>query len=265
MAQSAYVPWWEARGVTAVTITPTSAQRFAHCPLAFSAHSSRGPDPSMGHHLRHGHYIRAVIHCHNTCAIAGEMPDVDDVLARVPMPHPSDNGGDEEERLLDLAQRSLVGYRDFLVEQGYTALVSSEEYACTPGRPVAGLPDSAVIFSGRLDTLAAPAPGADHLACINIKMGAIEADLADLPSSFVYDLLVKFAYNIERVEIVHFNPATGQWARAALTEAQVAAGAATCRAIVAATREGAYAPRTGPQCAQCAIVARCPAHRGPAG
>ena len=260
MAQSTYVPWWEASGVTTVSITPTSAQRFARCPLAFSAHDSQRPDLSVERHLRRGHYIHAVIHCHTERAIAGEMPTVDDVLARVPVPHPCD----DEAFLLDLARRSLVGYRDFLVEQGYTTIVSSEEYVRTPGRMVAGLAASAVIFSGCFDTLATSAQGADHLACIDITTGAIEDDLADLASSFVYDLLVKFAYSIERVEIVQINPATSQWARAALTEAQVAAGAATRRAIVAATKEGAHAPRTGSHCVHCAIVARCPAHQGPA-
>lgn len=260
MAQSTYVPWWEARGVTTVSITPTSAHRFARCPLAFSVHDSQRSDPSMERHLRRGHYIHAVIHCHTERAIAGEMPTVDDVLARVPVPHPCD----DEALLLDLARRSLVGYRDFLIEQGYTALVSSEEYVRTPGRTVVGLPASAVIFSGCFDTLATSAPGTDHLACIDITTGAIEDDLADLTSSFVYDLLVKFAYNIERVEIVQLNPVTGQWARAALTEAQIAAGAATCRAIVAATKEVAYVPRIGPHCVYCAIVARCPAHQGAA-
>lgn len=242
MVQSTYVPWWETRAVTTVSITPTSAHRFARCPLAFSAHDSQRPDLSMERNLRRGHYIHAVIHYHTERAIAGEMPTVDGVLARVLVTHPCD----DEAFLLDLARRSLVGYRDFLVEQGYTALVSSEEYVRTPGRTVAGLPASAVIFSGCFDTLGTDVPGADYLACIDITTGAIEDDLADLASSFVYDLLVKFAYNIERVEIVQLNPATSQWARAALTKAQVATGTATCRAIVAATKEVAHAPRTGP-------------------
>jgi len=249
MARSTYVPWWDEPGITRVVVTPARLQAYGQRALGGTpVHAGHTSDP---HACRPGPgaYVQALIHRYTKALIAGDEPDVDEVLARAPLPVMVGEGGDDEEHLLGVGRAHLIGYRRFLQDQAYGIVVSTGQYVRTPGRRVAGIPGVAVFLGGRLGVIAVPGsaggrhgqpshtPHGDwdvrHIDCIAIRTTSIVADVATQPSSYIYDQLVRFAYGTAcHVSLVHVVPATGQMARACLTDDHSEVGAAMCRSLI---------------------------------
>jgi len=251
-----------------VTITPSRAQAFARCPLQYSETFGHARPDDTGRHLQVGQYIHELADRHNKAVMAGHTPSIAEVLERVAIPVQLCDGGDGDMHLRDLGRESLEAYRAFLEDQRFAAIVASEQYVRTTPRPVAGVPGCAIVLSGRFDLIATrvvashdeiEANTLTSVTCIDVKT-SISADLADQPSSAIYDHLARFAYGADDVELIQVTR-TGQWASVRLTPAQIEAGKRFCRKMVAAAQARHYAPHPGGYCDYCEIVATCPAHR----
>ncbi len=251
-----------------VTITPSRAQAFARCPLQYSETFGAPRPDDTSRHLQIGQYIHELADRHNKAVMAGHAPRIDDVLGQTPLPLQLRDGGDGEMHLRNLGREFLEGYQRFMDEQGFAAIVASEQYVRTPLRPVAGVPGCAIVLSGRFDLIATRV-SASHdeiesntltsVTRIDVKT-SISADLADQPSSAIYDHLARFAYQTDDVELMQVTR-TGQWTSVRLTPTQIEDGKRFCRCMVAAAQAQDYAPRPGGYCDYCPIVATCPAHQ----
>ena len=263
MAQSTYVPWWEADDVTTIVVTPTRLQTFARCPLHY--HETFDPTwsnaPSRA--VLVGQYVHALIQRYNTILMTGCDPVDDDLLARVcPPPALRDTGTTP---VTDVGRESLAAYRTFLHAQELTTIVDAERYIRTPGRPVLHVPRCAVIFSGRLDVVGQrdddTGPTSRALTSIDVKTGMLDADLAAQPATWVQDHLLRFAYGVERIEHIQLGLPSGRWVSARLTPDRIEGGIALTRRFVASIKEGAFEATPGPWCGYCAVVDRCPIYR----
>jgi len=257
-----------------VTITPSRAQAFARCPLQYSETFGNARPDDTSRHLQIGQYIHELADHHNKAVMAGRTLSIDDVLEQTPLPLPLRDGGDGDLYVRDLGRESLEAYRAFLEDQRFAAIVASERYVRTSPRPVAGVPGCAIILSGRFDLIATRvAASRDDIAndrlssvtCVDLKTSIGTIDLADQPSTAIYDHLARFVYHeAEEVEMMQVTR-TGQWTSARLTPAQIEAGKDFCRRVVATVREGQYPPQPGGHCAYCSMTRTCPAHRPPPG
>ncbi len=251
-----------------VTITPSRAQAFARCPLQYSETFGHARPDDTGRHLQVGQYIHELADRHNKAVMAGRTPSIAEVLERVAIPVQLRDGGDGDMHLRDLGRESLEAYRAFLEDQCFAAIVASEQYVRTTPRPVAGVPGCAIVLSGRFDLIATRVAASQNeieantltsVTCIDVKT-SISADLADQPSSAIYDHLARFAYGADDVELMQVTR-TGQWTSVRLTPAQIEDGKRFCRQMVAAAQAQHYAPRPSGFCDYCELVATCPAHR----
>jgi len=283
MAQSTYIPWWDAPDITTVVVTPTRLDAYGRCPLHYAEVHQKRPFDGQNYHLQRGTYIHALIHRYNRMVIAGEQPDIDDVLARIPLPIVPHTGDDREGSLLDFGRASLQRYTQFLQDRAYGILLAAEQYVRTPGRPVVGVPGAAIVLSGRFDVIAIPgsatacgahataarrvdAIDASRIYCIDIKTTSVAADLPERPSSFVYDHLARFVHGSAcRISLVQWSAATGQTITARLTDEHIEAGKEVCRSFVASSKSQSWTPRAGEWCSHCPIVAHCPCHCGRSG
>jgi len=272
MTQSISVPSGDTRGVTTVVVTPTGLDAYGRCPLNYAEVHRKQRFDARNRHIQRGIYVHALIYRYNLAVIAGQAPDVDDVLTHVPIPiMPLDDDNDEE-RLLDFGRASLIGYRQFIQDQEYSSLLSAEQYIRTPARPVAGIPGAAIVLSGRFDVIAtrpstdgrADASDVHRIDCIDIKTTSIAADLAQRPSSFVLDHLARYAHGDAcQISLIQWSATTFQTTSARLTNDDIAAGKEMCRSLVSATvgREPSWGVRVGEWCSHCPIIERCPSFR----
>ena len=260
MAQSTYVPWWEQLDIMTVVITPTRLQSYGQCLLNYAKVFGKKPFDGANPHTQYGTYMHALIHRYNQVRIAGCEPRVDEILAQVPPSVIGFDVGDEESRLIEFGRQSLIGYEQFLRDHRYGQVIAAEQYVRTPGRPMAGIPGTAVVLAGHFDVVAAPdgvdrpdqhasqdlssVPGENHIACIDVKTRSVFDDLGEQPSSFVYDHLARFAYGVERVDIIQLVPHIGQWTRGRLTAAAIEAGRALCYSLVASVKQQPFLPCT---------------------
>jgi hypothetical protein len=251
-----------------VTITPSRAQAFARCPLQYSETFGNARPDDTSRHLQVGQYIHELADRHNKAVMAGRTPSIAEVLERVAISVQLRDGSDGDMHLRDLGRESLEAYRAFLEDQRFAAIVASEQYVRTTPRPVAGVPGCAIVLSGRFDLIATRVLASHDeiesntltsVTCIDVKT-SISADLADQPSSAIYDHLARFAYGADDVELMQVTR-TGRWASVRLTPAQIEDGKRFCRQMVAASQARHYAPHPGGYCDYCEIVATCPAHR----
>ncbi len=252
-----------------VTITPSRARAFARCPLQYSeTFGATRPDDGR-RHLQMGQYIHELADRYNKAVMAGRSARVDDVLEQTPLPLPLRDGSDGESSVRDFGRESLEAYQSFLEDQHFAAVVASEHYVRTPPRPVIGAPGCSIVLSGRFDLIATrETASADDIAagvlpsvvCIDVKT-ALSADLADHPSSAVYDHLARYAYRTDNVELMQVTR-TGQWTSVRLTPAQIETGVQFCRAMVAAVSTRQFPAHPGGQCDYCPLVSTtCPAHQ----
>jgi len=268
MMRQALTPMPRSQSDLTVTITPSRAQAFARCPLQYSETFGQTPGDDTSRHLQIGQYIHELVDRHNQMVLAGHEPSIDEVLERVLPPAQLRDGGNEEVHLRELGRESLEGYRGFLADQRFAAIVASERYVRTPPRPVAGVPGCAIVLSGRFDLIATRVSASrddieantlPSVTCVDLKT-AISADLADQPSSVIYDHLARFAYRADDVELMQVTR-TGQWTSVRLTPAQIEEGKDFCRRMVASRQDGRYPPRPGRYCDYCTLVSTCPSHR----
>jgi len=210
MSQDAPTRMPSSRADLTVTITPSRAQAFARCPLQYSETFGTARPDGTSRHLQIGQYIHELADRHNKAVMAGCTPRIDDVLEQTPLPFQLRDGGDGELYVRDIGREFLEGYRGFLEDQRFAAIVASEQYVRTPPRPVAGVPGCAIVLSGRFDLIATrvsalpddiDAGALTSVVCIDVKT-AISADLADQPSSTIYDHLARFAYQTDDVELM---------------------------------------------------------------
>ena len=268
MMRQALTPMPRSQSDLTVTITPSRAQAFARCPLQYSETFGQAPGDDTSRHLQIGQYIHELVDRHNQMVLTGHEPSIDEVLERVLPPTQLRDGGNGEVHLRELGRESLEGYRGFLTDQRFAAIVASERYVRTPPRPVAGVPGCAIVLSGRFDLIATRVSASrddieantlPSVTCVDLKT-AISADLADQPSSVIYDHLARFAYRADDVELMQVTR-TGQWTSVRLTPAQIEEGKDFCRRMVASRQDGRHPPRPGRYCDYCTLVSTCPAHR----
>ncbi len=269
MMRQALTPMPRSQSDLTVTITPSRAQAFARCPLQYSETFGQAPGDDTSRHLQIGQYIHELVDCHNQMVLAGHEPSIDEVLERVLLPAQLRDGGNGEMHLRELGRESLEGYRGFLADQRFAAIVASERYVRTPPRPVAGVPGCAIVLSGRFDLIATRVSASRNdnieantlasVTCVDVKT-AISADLADQPSSAIYDHLARFAYQTDDVELMQVTR-TGQWTSVRLTPTQIEVGKDFCRRMVAAIHARQFPACPGGQCDYCPLVSICPAHR----
>jgi CRISPR/Cas system-associated exonuclease Cas4 (RecB family) len=239
-------------------ITPSRAQAFSTCAYRF-AHEKKTFDANRS--LIMGQWIHEIIRADNMARIGGQEVSIEQLIVRNAPPGALVGSTDDEEWAVGVATDSLRGYRAFLDAQGVETVLDAERYVRTPTRPVAGVPGCSIVLSGRFDATAARQDRS--IACIDVKTGRIpaQAHLAEAPSTYIYHHLTQYAYDADRIDIIQVNPLTGQWAGVRLTEGQIEAGKAFCRAMAAAIKDGLYAPNPGEYCAYCALAPRCPAHQ----
>ncbi len=268
MIRQTLMPMPRSRADLTVTITPSRAQAFARCPLQYSETFGAARSNDTSRHLQVGQYIHELADRHNKAVMAGGTPSIAEVLERVAIPAQLRDGGDGNSYLRDLGRESLEAYRAFLEDQGFAAIVASEQYVRTTPRPVAGVPGCAIVLSGRFDLIATRVSASPDkidigtltsVTCIDVKT-SLNADLSDQPSSAIYDHLARFAYGADDVELMQVTR-TGQWTSVRLTSAQIENGKHFCRRMVAAVQACHYAPRPGGYCDYCPLVATCPAHQ----
>ncbi len=252
-----------------VTITPSRAQAFARCPLQYSETFGNARPDDISRHLQVGQYIHELVDRHNKAVMVGRTPSIDEVLEQTPLPLPLRDGGDGELYVHDLGRDSLEAYRAFLEDQRFAAIVASERYVRTPSRPVAGVPGCAIVLSGRFDLIATRVSASPDdsdgsaltsVVCVDVKT-SISADLADQPSSAIYDHLARFAYGADDVELMQVTR-TGQWTSVRLTPTQIEVGKDFCRRMVAAIHARQFPAYPGGQCDHCPLVSTiCPMNR----
>ncbi len=268
MSQHALTLIPSSRDALTVTITPSRAQAFARCPLQYSETFGAARPDDASRHLQIGQYIHDLADRHNKAVMAGRTPRVDDVLEQTPLPLPLRDGGDGELYVRDLGRDSLEAYQAFLEDQRFAAIVASEQYVRTPSRPVAGVPGCAIVLSGRFDLITTRVVASHDeiesntlrsVTCIDVKT-SISADLADQPSSAIYDHLARFAYGADDVELMQVTR-TGQWTSVRLTPAHIEAGKDFCRRMVAAIHTQRFPACPGGFCDYCPLVSTCPAHQ----
>lgn len=247
-------------------ISPAKAQAFSLCAYRF-AHDKK-PFDVGGRQQQLGKWVHELIHQDNVARISGRELPVDEVVFGQMPPAILLDNPDAQEWTIRIGRESLYGYRAFLEEHEFAAILDAERYVRIPARPVIGVRNARIIFSGRFDVAAL---GHDRsVACVDIKTGALyrQQRLMEAPSSFIYHHLTDYLYAsegidhmCEAIDIVQVNPLTGQWVSVRLTVEQIEAGKAFCRRMVAALREGEYSPSPGDQCTYCALASECPAHQ----
>jgi len=261
------------RADLAVTITPSRAQAFARCPLQYSETFGTTRPDDTGRHLQIGQYIHELTDRHNKAVMAGCTLRIDDVLDQTPLPLQLRDGGEGDLYVRGLGREFLEEYRGFLEGQHFAAIVASERYVRTPPRPVAGVPGCAIVLSGRFDLIATRVVASHDeiesntlrsVTCIDVKT-SISADLADQPSSAIYDHLARFAYQTDDVELMQVTR-TGQWTSVRLTPTQIEVGKDFCRRMVEAIHARQFPACPGRQCDYCPLVSTtCPVHRSKPG
>lgn len=254
----------DAHDALVVTITPTGAQAYGQCPLHFAEVFSKQAPHLANRAIERGKFLHSLIERYNRVLIEnnGFPMSVEEVIVRVPVPRAFRDGGEEERTALTYAHEQLYGYREWLKEQEFSAILAAEQYVRTPARRVTGVEGAAVVFSGRLDLVALDR--ANRLVLADVKATSILAPdaLQTAANSFVYQHLGAWAYRNDDIDLIQVVPSTGHMARAHLTPSDIEAGAALCRSMVAAVAAKVYPPRPGEYCAYCAHAPACPAFTG---
>ncbi len=248
-----------------VVLSPTKANAYQRCGLAYQADAStkRRWEPSPAQ--ERGNYVHELLRLSHALAAKGQMPGMDELLARLPPPRAWRDGGEREAKILNIARSALHGFRSFLREEAFLPVLAAEQYIRTAPRPVRGVEHATIVFSGRLDVVARRADG--RLAVVDIKTGALTpADvLLESAGAFVYATLLGYAHGVQPgdVEIVHVAPVAYDWHCVRLGPEQCTNGVELCRAMVRDVVSGIFAPRSGAHCTWCAHTAACSLVRQP--
>lgn len=243
------------------TITPSSLAAYGQCPLYFrEIFEGRGFTTTRA--IQRGQHIHRLAAAHASSRIEGGTPSIDKTLNRVSPPLAFMDGGEEEESIFQEGRDALLGLDAWMQAQEFTQILATEQYIRTVRRPVAGVPQAGIIFSGRADLVCLTHTGG--IAVIDLKLTSIPGpdDLLKSPASWVYRHLALHAYDTQEIQIIQLVPSTGQSTAVRLGAEQIERGAVLARALCGAAQSGDYSPHIGPYCSYCDYVDRCPAHAG---
>ena len=173
-------------------------------------------------------------------------------------------------------RQALAGYAAFISFNRLTIAGEPEQYVRIPARRVANLPGCRLVVTGRIDVVCSRQTDREDDSstyqvnlsqapiCLDVKTGRLQAqtadDLADAPSSWVYQHLMAYAYGHGDCEIAQLQLLDGTFVSTHLSSAQIDAGKNMCRDMIAAVQSQVYTPTPGAHCGYCpnSIQSVCP-------